>query len=622
MADGISLRRLPAVWFALTIAITGCSPAPPDGDMQLEALLSAYTASEADFDMLTADPASADRSMAAEESARLRRLYTLNALEGIETAALSQQGSWLYEASKTKLETLARVDAFGKGLIGLHRISPFRFSSDHGLWLDLRQRLLETAKVASKDDASAWLAALASFEVALSDERRRFQADLAAGQAPPSDILNAAGASVNAEAAIPPEENPLCLAFAESLSQRADLATPDLVQMVGECRRIIGSSYVPALRTFAADLQEAAAVEGGNYAPDKSFHAEALAFHTSGTLSSEQALAVADAIRTSAAQELRRVLAQLGAPASGTLQTQIDVVERERPPAVPPAPAASLEADRLARLISEIEAGLKLAERITPLPSLPVPTLTYADLPPSGPPLSTPTGVPSQMLVDMARLSLIPVPALAPLVHQTVAPGAYVLASMKQGAAAAFSDVAFTEGWALYAMDVAFEEGTYDEDLRERARYLRAVIGYAALLSADIRHHVSGMSREACASFLSAEGLFTPEEAARETQRIILFPGRSGAAMIGREKLRNLREDAELELGRAFDIREFHGAVLAGGPRPLGLVEKDVRAFIDKVRASGSAPRDRKETRKEPAQAAKPTRFTGESAQPIRGNAK
>jgi uncharacterized protein (DUF885 family) len=45
-------------------------------------------------------------------------------------------------------------------------------------------------------------------------------------------------------------------------------------------------------------------------------------------------------------------------------------------------------------------------------------------------------------------------------------------------------------------------------------------------------------------------------------------------------KIIDLREDAKTRLGEAFDIRDFHDAILATGPVPLTIMEENVDAYV------------------------------------------
>jgi len=49
---------------------------------------------------------------------------------------------------------------------------------------------------------------------------------------------------------------------------------------------------------------------------------------------------------------------------------------------------------------------------------------------------------------------------------------------------------------------------------------------------------------------------------------------------MGELKIRELRREAQDELGTRFDLRAFHDAVLANGAVPLPILEEQIRAWI------------------------------------------
>ena len=65
-----------------------------------------------------------------------------------------------------------------------------------------------------------------------------------------------------------------------------------------------------------------------------------------------------------------------------------------------------------------------------------------------------------------------------------------------------------------------------------------------------------------------------------EVERFFVNPGQALGYKMGMIMILELRERAKDELGSAFDIREFHDAVIGAGSLPLQLLERQVERYI------------------------------------------
>ena len=73
----------------------------------------------------------------------------------------------------------------------------------------------------------------------------------------------------------------------------------------------------------------------------------------------------------------------------------------------------------------------------------------------------------------------------------------------------------------------------------------------------------------------------TKQDVMNEVDRYINWPGQALAYKIGQLKILELRTKAETELGKNFDIKDFHHEVLKRGALPLDTLEKYIDEWIE-----------------------------------------
>lgn len=138
---------------------------------------------------------------------------------------------------------------------------------------------------------------------------------------------------------------------------------------------------------------------------------------------------------------------------------------------------------------------------------------------------------------------------------------------------------AFIEGWGLYAEEIPKELGLYTDPYKEFGQ-LGMEIFRAARLVVDTGIHAKKWTREEAVQYYLTN-IPNPEGDVRaEIDRYIVWPGQATAYMIGKLKIIELRRKAEAALGEAFDVREFHDAVLTNGSVPLDILEANIDIYI------------------------------------------
>jgi uncharacterized protein (DUF885 family) len=139
---------------------------------------------------------------------------------------------------------------------------------------------------------------------------------------------------------------------------------------------------------------------------------------------------------------------------------------------------------------------------------------------------------------------------------------------------------AYSEGWALYAEQLADELGAFEHDPVGRLGYLQSLAFRACRLVIDTGLHAKNWTREQGVKFFVEENGTNPLEAASEVDRYCSWPGQACGYKIGHTEINRLRQKAEAELGARFDIRAFNDTLLLGGNVPLDVLGQNVGAFI------------------------------------------
>ena len=139
--------------------------------------------------------------------------------------------------------------------------------------------------------------------------------------------------------------------------------------------------------------------------------------------------------------------------------------------------------------------------------------------------------------------------------------------------------VAYSEGWGLYAEQLGFDMGLYD-DPYDRMGQLAYEMWRAVRLVVDTGMHAKGWSREKAIAFFKENSPKTDQDIVNEIDRYIGDPGQALAYKIGQLKISELRTRAKARLGDRFDVREFNDEVLATGSVPLQALEQHIDAWI------------------------------------------
>ena len=138
---------------------------------------------------------------------------------------------------------------------------------------------------------------------------------------------------------------------------------------------------------------------------------------------------------------------------------------------------------------------------------------------------------------------------------------------------------AYSEGWGLYAEQLGYDMGLYDDPL-DRFGQLTYEMWRAVRLVVDTGLHAKGWTREQAIAFFKENAAKTDLDIVNEIDRYIGWPGQALAYKIGQLKISELRARAQQRLGAKFDLRDYDDAVLATGSVPLTALEARIDEWI------------------------------------------
>jgi len=127
----------------------------------------------------------------------------------------------------------------------------------------------------------------------------------------------------------------------------------------------------------------------------------------------------------------------------------------------------------------------------------------------------------------------------------------------------------FVEGWAVYAEKMMVDQGYGGHDpllkLVQLKWYLRSIVN--AMLDQAV--HVDGISRTEAMKLMTESGFQEEREAAGKWTRAQLTSAQLSVYFVGALEHFALRGEAEQRAGAAFNLREYHDAVLSFGAPPV-----------------------------------------------------
>ena len=487
-------------------------------------------------------------------------------------------------AFRTALEGMALP--YGVATIGGWRNTPYGVIQNVGGYLDVPQLLDGEQPVKNAADAEAYLLRLAATPALLEGELARIRAARAKGLVPPDFLLDKTIAALTRSLADAAKmDGPLVGPLARKVS-----TIPG--DWTARATKLVSGGIVPALERQLAEIR----IQRGLAKPEAGMlhRPDGEAWYAWGLRASTTTRRSPAEIHAMGVAQLAELNVQMDAILTGFSLTQGGVGERaialQKQPGIGFADGDEGRKQIVAYMQGKLDAirpRLMNAFRKPTRGNLEIRRLPLAEEPGApaayGGPGSIDGTVPGKVWVNLGDPSIHNRVTIPDLVFHEGIPGHVWQGEYAQKLPLLRSMLAFnaySEGWALYAEQLADELGMYDGDPAGRLGYLMGLSWRAVRLVVDTGIHALGWSRErALSTFIAATGL-PRSNAASEIDRYCAWPGQACGYKVGQTEILAQRDRAKAALGAKYDLRDFNQAVVDGGNVPLDVLAGEVTRYI------------------------------------------
>jgi len=530
---------------------------------------------------------------------------------GAEQAALDRQLTPFTQAQRDKRLALARkgVARLDKWLAGpldaTQRISAatmkwslanaianakyadhsFVFNQMSGPQVSLVRVMTQLHPIRSAADVDSYLARLDQLAQRMDEATARARSAAARSLIAPRFILERAQAQVDAVLKTPAAQNALVTSLAQRSAALPDLTPEARSAAIARATAIVDGKVIPAyarVASFMAGIHPRTSDKAGvsNLPGGAQAYRRALASFTGTSLSPDEVHAIGLREVAKIEEAMDTHLRALGFH-QGTLNARLAMLERSLQPPLDPDPRPAILA-RYADLVRDAEKRSEKLFNIKPRAPIVVerePALTEA------------SASASYMLpaADGSRPGVFKVPLPGPefemvtmrtLAYHEGVPGHHFQLAIQQE----MTDLpkfrskrifgggsVHSEGWALYAEQLAVDDNWYEGDLPGLIGSLTDKLLRARRLVVDTGLHAKGWTRQQAIDY----GVI-----AQEVDRYVAWPGQACAYMIGMLRIIEIRDKAQAALGPRFSLPAFHDVVLRTGSVPMDVLAGEVDRWV------------------------------------------
>ena len=529
----------------------------------------------------------ADRSAGGKRRVAQQLRADLERVNALDTSGLSHATQTSFEvvrsAYATSLEGFALP--YGDITVGSWRNTPYVVIQNVGAYLDIPRFLDSEHRIEDATDAEAYLARLQAYAKQLEGELERLQQARAMGLVPPAFLIDKALAQMRLSA----RNTRAGGTIVDSIERRSK----NIPGNWGErAQRIAVQEILPALERQVGELeaQRAVATNDAGIAArphGEEFYRWALKASTTTNMSPDE-------VHEMGRSEVQRLHAQMDAILKEIDYASGTVGERMKALAKDPRYKFSEGDEGRAEIMAFINNRLDWIRAQMPhsFNKLVKPNMEVKRLPPEEEPGapgayggagSIDGKIPGRFWINLRTPGLHSKYSLADLTFHEAIPGhiwqgeyTHDMPLIRQ----LLSFNAYSEGWALYAEQLADELGAYEDDRVGRLGYLQSIAFRACRLVVDTGIHAKGWTREQGITFFVDVNGSNPEEVASEVDRYCSWPGQACGYKVGHGEINRQRQKATTALGPRFDVKAFNDTVVLGGNVPLDVLGRNVDEYV------------------------------------------
>lgn len=472
---------------------------------------------------------------------------------------------------------------------------PYVVSQISGPHIDAPNQMMAQQSVRSVDEAEAYVLKLRDTRRALAGAVEKMRADTAAGCVPPAVLMTKALAVIDDFISPKPTEHGLVTSFARRMEEAkldADRRKRALAAATDSVREDVYPAYIELRKAVAALAAKGKAEDGLWTQPrGEELYAANVADLGDTTRTPEE-------IHRIGLDEVARITGEMDAKlkrqgyGSGDVGARMNALAEEQRFRFADSDAGREQLlGYLNGLIERIQQARPRFLNRSTIPPQPVEVrrvpVANQDSAPGGyydgPSLDgSRPGIYWINLRDMKEVAQFTLPTLT--YHEAV-PGHHLqnAIQLSQGDVPLLVKIAsfnaYAEGWALYAERLASELGFYADDPFGDLGRLQAELFRAVRLVVDTGLHAKRWSRVQAIDYMARNTGNPLPGVTSEIERYMAWPGQALGYKLGQLRLLELREAAKARLGKGYDIRDYHDAVLLNGPAPLSVIAAAVQAI-------------------------------------------